>query len=305
MSQANLTLKLSALVVSFNAPAILERCLVSLEQQTLGEGVEVLVVRDWDAHQDERQMLQHRFRNVKWIEALQSCTVPKMRRLGIAQSRGEVIALLEDDCVVPENWCDAVLTAHQSPYVAIGGAVEPGNYTKGLDWGIYFCEYVRFMQPFEGDVRALPGNNVSYKRAALLELLQDRADEEGFYEVFVNWALQQAGQPLKADPALVVHNVNSWKFSNIFNVPFHHGRGFAGMRLAGKSWWRRLPFLGLALVLPLIQVGRITKQVLTRKRYVLRLVQALPGIVLFSISWSAGEFVGYLLGSGKSLEYWR
>ena len=160
------------------------------------------------------------------------------------------------------------------------------------------------MQPFEGKVQVLSGNNVSYKRTTLNELLQNHPHNEGFYEVFVHLALQQAGQPLKAVPGLVVHNCNSWNFTNISTVPFHHGRGFAGMRFTNYSL-KRILYLVLTLLLPLVQVSRVIKLVFTRKRYVLHLFKAIPDILIFSISWSLGEFVGYLFGAGKSLERWQ
>lgn len=298
-------INLSVIVVSFNAPTLLETCLAALHQQTFREGVEILVVRDWETHPNHKEKLLASFANVKWIDAPENCTIPKMRRLGLNHSQGEIIALLEDDCVVSEIWCQSVLLAHRSPEIAIGGPIEPGNYFKALDWGVYFCEYVRFMQPFSGSVAALPGNNVSYKRTALEKLLLSYGETDEFYDVFFHQTLQQEGQELKADPALVVHNVNTWKFAHISRVPFHHGRGFAGMRFVKHARWKRGLFLGVALVLPLIQVSRIVREVLSRQRYAFKLAQALPEVMLFSMSWSVGEFVGYLLGPGDSLQQWR
>jgi hypothetical protein len=304
--------KLSVIVVSFNGPARLEGCLTSLERQTLQDSVETLVVGHWDTDHRDREALQHRFPEVRWIHAPQEYNVPQMRGLGMGASRGEIIALLEDDCVAAEDWHDHLLKAHEGPHAAVGGVVEPGDYTRVVDWVAYFCEYVRFMGPVPaGEVLALPGTNVSYKRKALAEVLGHEGASNGqltsgaFYEVLVHLSLRQRGRTLGADPSLVVHNVNSWNLGELLRTRFHHGRGFAGMRLAGQPRWQRLPFLVLALILPFVQVGRIARQVVSRKRHVGRLVQALPAIILVSISWSAGEFAGYLLGPGQSLSQWR
>lgn len=303
--------RLSVIVVSFNGPVLLERCLSSLEHQSYQEGVEVLVVGRSDVGSDDSEELKRRFPRIQWIRAPSGYNVPQMRRLGIARSRGEIIALLEDDCVATETWCAALLKAHQEPHAAIGGAVAPDNYRKALDWAVYFCEYGDFMPPLpKGDARVLPGTNVSYKRTALTRLLgEDGAGDEiapeGFYEVFVHRALQEAGAPLKGDPALVVRNVNSWRPSDALRSRFHHGRGFAAMRVAGRSAWRRLLFLTISIALPFVKVGRVVKEVIARRRYAWRLGHALPWVILFSISWSVGEFVGYLLGPGASLDQWR
>ena len=312
--------ELSVIVISFNSPALLKRCLMSLERQTLQEGVEVLVVRHRGLDETTDEELRHTFPSAWWVCAPREYNVPQMRSLGVERSRGEVIAFLEDDCVATEAWCAALLKAHQSPHAAIGGAVEPGDYAKGLDWAAYFCEYISFTQPLpEGDAWVLPGTNVSYKRAPLSELTSPERSRkasdaenpnqeiapEGFYEAFVHQALRQAGHLLKADSSLTVHNVNTWGLSKALRTRFHHGRGFAAMRVAGRSIGRRLPFVGLAVFLPVVQIGRITRQVVTRKRYQWRLVQAFPWVILLSISWSTGELAGYLLGPGDALERWR
>ncbi|NUN67335.1 glycosyltransferase (plasmid) [Pseudanabaena biceps] len=300
----NISPKLSVIIPSFNSLSVLEQCLTALVPQIQDGQVEVLVIRGLSKQSDEYQILQKQFDQMQWISATEGETVPKMRLLGITHSKGEIIALLEDDCIVCSNWCSSIIKAHQSYDGVIGGAVEPSAYLKSLDWGVYLCEYARFMLPFEGIVQVLSGNNVSYKRTTLNQLMEKNPCNEGFYEVFTHLALQQSGQCLKADSSLIVHNCNSWKFTNISTVPFHHGRGFAGMRFVNQPL-KRILFTGLTLVLPFIQMSRIIKLVLIRKRYVFELIKAAPYILIFFISWTSGEFVGYLFGAGKSLERWQ
>lgn len=305
MNPINSIPKLSVIIVSFNDPMLLKCCLTSLIQQISSDKIEILVIRDWHTHPDESESLQDQFNHLVWVNASQGATVPQMRYIGILYTRGELVALLEDDCVVSPNWCSTVISVHESPYTAIGGAIEPGAYKKGLDWGVYFCEYARFMQPFQGEVQVLPGNNVSYKRAALEPFLQDKSATAGFYDVFIHQSFQQSGQTLRAEPNLAVKNVNAWTLSHLFNVPFHHGRGFAGMRFADQPAWKRWLFAVIAPLLPLLQLIRIARHVFTRQRYRLRLIRTLPEIFMFSTSWAIGEWIGYVLGPGKSLEQWR
>ena len=312
MSGQSLTPELSVIVVSFNGPDLLRGCLASLERQTLQEGVETYVVGSWDVSKDEHDNLKERFPSVRWIDAPQSYNVPQLRKLGIGASQGRIVALIEDDCLASATWCASILESHQGSDAAIGGVVEPGKYTSMMDWAAYFCEFSAFMVPGPKDsAGALPGANVSYKRTALTEVLDqhqlhgDNPVLEGFYEAFFHRALWQAGHSLKLEPALVVQNVKPWKVSKLLAVRYHHGRGFGGMRTAGRPMVGRLPYVGLAMLLPVVQVSRITKQVIAKNRYLGRLVLAFPWVILLSVSWSLGEFVGYLLGPGKSLERWR
>jgi glycosyltransferase involved in cell wall biosynthesis len=302
--------RLSVIVISFSAPPLLERCLLSLQRQTMKEGVEILVVTRPATDDLDTKWLRDMFSWAKWIEAPRGANVPQMRSVGLAESQGEIVALLEDDCLTPETWCADLLQAHDDPAVAIGGGIEPGGYRRGLDWAAYFCEYGKFIHPMpDGPTAVLPGTNVSYKRAALLQLLAAENHgpntEAGFHEAFVHQRMIHQGQTLKADARLMIYNVNSRPITEIVPNRFHHGRGFGAMRVEGKTLWQRLPYLGIAVCLPPVQVWRILRVVLARKRHQRQALQALPWIGLLCLSWSAGEFMGYAFGPGNSLRQWR
>lgn len=305
MMKQNTELKLSAIVISINSPGVLKRCIAALKNQTAQDELEIIIVRNQDKVNDEYTSIKSGFNGINWVTAPASCTVPQMRCMGISESHGEIVALLEDDCIVDDNWKSAVLTAHKQDFIAIGGAVEPGNYSKHLDWAVYFCEYIRFMLPLpHNNVDALAGNNVSYKRIPLLEITGDLSDS-GFYDVFIHWQIKKAGQTLKTDSSVIVYNINSWSWRHVLNVPFNHGRGFAAMRVEQKKNWQKIFYAVIALLLPLIQICRIFVHLVNRRRYLLKFFQALPWITMFSISWSAGELVGYLSGPGHSLQQWH
>lgn len=295
---------LSVVVAAFNRPEILARCLAALAPQAVPGAVEVLVAGRADDQAAAAAVA--RVPGCRWLPSPPGSTIPALRAAGIAAARGEVVALLEDDCVVPAGWCDAIVAAHAAaPAVtAIGGAIEPDAYPTGLDWGVYFCEYVRFMAPFHGPVAALPGNNASYKRQRLLAAWAPTDAEPGFYDVFVHWRLQQAGEALLADARLAVVNVNRWGGRNVTAVPYHHGRAFAGMRARGRPPWLRPLWAMVALALPLLQTARHLREVLRRGRRVGRFLGALPWVLAFTASWGAGEFVGALAGPGDSASRW-
>lgn len=302
---------LSVVVVASNGARTLQGCLESLRPRGAGDQTEIIVISRLRAQSPERQQLEAQFPESRWVEVSADATVPRMRLEGLRESRAEVVALLEDDCVAAPDWCASVMRAHRGSEAAVGGVVDPSAYTAALDWALYLSEYVRFMRPVSRAASAvLPGTNVSYKRAALRDILAgvDTAGDgaaPGFYEVFVHSRLLQAGYALKIDPDVVVTNVNSWRAAGALRSRFHHGRGFAAMRVDRSSAVRRVYFLAVAVLLPAVQVARIAKQLLARRRHLDKLILALPWLILLSMSWSAGEFLGYLLGPGDSLRRWR
>lgn len=314
--------KLSILIISFNRPLILESCLESIDGQltrlpngkwvlnATGHRVEVLIIRrDYNdpnglVPRDEVEA-RVRFPFFRWLEAPAYATIPQMRALGVENSHGEIVALIEDDCVASEQWAEHLLQAHAAGYNAVGGPVLPKRFKNGLDWAIFFCDYARFMPPFEGVVHSLPGNNFSYKRNTLDAVNEDEEEVAEIYEVFVNAELEKRGEKLFAAPSSPVMNVNSWDLSFATSVPFHHGRGYASMRFAKNAYLRRLAYSAAAMLLPGLQTLRICRQVLHRKGYAIPLLAALPSIVLYWTCWSVGECMGYLLGPGDSLQHWR
>ena len=297
---------LSIVVVSFGRTLdALERCLRAVNAQRVARDAEIIVVRKWHVEAGEDAgNLASKFRHVRWLNATDG-TIPHMRRLGVAESSGQVVALVEDDCVVDVDWGGSIMRAHAGPHVAVGGAVEPGAYRSALDWAVYFCDYSRFMLPFAGGEESLlPGSNVSYKRRVVPELLAI-TEQEGLQETFVHRAWHETGKPMFADPRIVVRNEHRWTVADVSSVPFHHGRAFGGRRAHTWGLEQKMLFALSTAALPLVQVARILLRVARRRRAIVPLVRALPWIGLFNVSWAAGECVGYAMGAGDSLRRWR
>src|SRR3989304_1544144 len=81
-----------------------------------------------------------------------------------------------------------------------------------LDWATFFCEYSAFIQPVPfSPVRELPGNNVSYKRNKIQDVLNDAIDK-GVWEGFIHQKLIERGYELFSIPSLVVFHKKSFSF---------------------------------------------------------------------------------------------
>ena len=299
--------KFSIIVVCLNSADVRERCLQALVAQVESDIAEIIAVGHWDS--DETRFKPDRepsppnrpFPSVRALTAPAEYTVPQMRAQAIQESRGEIVILLEDDCVVPQGWMAQLQKAHSEGYKIVGGAIAAGNYRRLLDWAVYFCEYARFMPQFSGIQNALPGNHVSYERTVLPSLKPG----DGFYEVFYHDQWRSTGGELFADPKLYVTNVNHWSSRHITTSPFHHGRAFAGMRSAGFPFWRKVIYAVLSFALPLVKAYRLAVVVFSRRRYTIQFLMSLPWSMLFLVSWSLGELTGYASGPGRSAQQWR
>jgi len=289
-------MKLSIIVVSFNPPETLARCLEALLSQADAQ-TEILVVRHGlDAS------IKQRFPQARWIDTPENLNIPQMRTLGIRSSQSDYVSLLEDDCLVSDSWLSVQMESSQSGAVAVGGPIEPGDFRGGLNWAVFYCDYGRFTSPFSGEVDALPGNNTTYWRQAIAGFLDD---PNGFYEVFVNQQLQAKGQTLTANSRLAVRNMHQWVAADAISVPLHHGRGFAALRVARRPLPMRLIYALASVIIPPLQTIRTIQRVRAKGRSDSHLLSALPWIVLYYSCWAFGEFLGYLFGAGSSAAKWQ
>ncbi len=95
-----------------------------------------------------------------------------VRHAGAVAARAPVVAFVEDHVYAEPAWAEALLDTYDThrDAVAVGYAFANAR-DGGRPDGTLFAEYGRWIVPAAGGRwSALPGNNVSYRRDALLEL---------------------------------------------------------------------------------------------------------------------------------------
>ncbi len=294
-------IRVSVVIAASNSVDLLDHCLASFQLCKPGDDMEVIVVCNYD--DGVKDLLAQKYPNAKVVVQPSQTTVPELRSVGISLAKGEIIALTEDNCVIGPDWLSEIRRAHELPYEVIGGAVENRSDHRRLDWAVYFYEYGKYMLPEEAGVtRSLAGNNVSYKRGLLREV--EGEIRHGLFEAFLHRTLQQRGHPLYFTPSAVVYHNKHYQFHQAFLQCYHHGRAYAGMRVAGQSFLRRMLLIGGSAVLPALLPGRIAFAVFRKGRRVKEFWLSLPHLVVLMTSWAFGEFLGYLVGPGASAGKW-
>jgi hypothetical protein len=288
--------ELSVIVASVNGWHVLEPTLEALDAQPERDRMEVIVVETLGG--DVRRRLRERWPNVVLIDSPRQ-SIPALRYRGVCRARGKLVAILEDHGRVAPNWAATVLSAHQGPWAAVGGAVENGK--DGLtNWAVYFCEYAPYMNPVaEGQTHDLPGNNIAYKRPHLLR--HARVLEQGKWESWINDRLRADGVPIASTGGMVVNHIKPFRLGNFVIQRFHFGRSFAGMRRVDQSTAKRFVYAAGTMILPALLMARVTRTVLRKRRHTARFLLASPLVALFVTVGACGEMIGYLFGAGASL----
>ena len=244
------------------------------------------------------EIIKNDFPGVTLIAANPAKLIPELWGIGISESTGDYVALTTSHFVVSESWVSEIFKAHEQSHSGIGGAIENAEHAGAVSWAVYFCRYSPYMLPFaEVEVEDFAADNASYKRRDL-DRVKD-AMSNGFWETFVHKEMRRAGMSLLKSPEITVYHQRSFSFIAFMNQRFWHGRQFGETRAADMSVVRRLAFVLLSPLIPFIYLFRITRRVLSKKRNTARFLVSFPILVLFLLSWSIGEFSGYLWSSEK------
>jgi glycosyltransferase involved in cell wall biosynthesis len=282
---------------------MIEECLASLTAQR-GDVDAEIVVADTTGIEALRAY-EKQFGWVKVLPFKERRTIPQLRAAALAESRGEIVAVIEDHCLADEHWFEEIAKAHRDHpnCIAVGGAVENGRRKRLIDWAVFFCEYTPYMRPLPtGLVDAIPGNNASYKRRAFegTDDLQ-QALTRGFWETTLHPRLRERGERFLRQPSVVVYHNKHFGAQYALSQRYHYSRYYAGMLFGGARWPKRAVRAAASLALPPLLMARIGTGVLRKRRHLKELALATPYLAVLAGSWGLGEAVGCLLGPGRSL----
>jgi glycosyltransferase involved in cell wall biosynthesis len=289
----------SVVVASLVGPPFIDDCLASLESEALTCSAEVVVVACGTSAYAQR--LRDKFPWVTVVHVPERRSVPALRRIGIEKASGEVVAIIEEHCVAAAGWLGAAVAAHKAgSYAAVGGPVMDDGYRRIRDWVVYLCEYNGSLPPApDGETSSLNGANIAYRRSVLID--HAACLDGGYWEASLHPVLHAEGLRFRSVPNMLVHHRGPFDFGYYLRQRFWFSRAFAGARRHALSLAHRIIYLVAAPVLPVVLLARIGWRVWEKKRYVRHFVGAVPLMIPALAVFVAGEWVGYVAGSGDAL----
>ncbi|MEP7199453.1 MAG: hypothetical protein ABI874_06520 [Chloroflexota bacterium] len=283
---------LSIIIAASDASHAIADCLRALEPQVAARDVELCVVASDAA---DARIVREQFPRVTLIASEPSRLIPELWGLGVARAQGRIIALTVATCVPDAQWVAEILRAHGEYHTAIGGAIENAPGGSLVDWAVYFVRYTPYMQPLTVGPLEVPGDNGTYKRAAIADQMEWIA-QHGFWEREVNERLRAQMRSLWGDPRIVVYCQKPFTFGGFTRQRFAHGVIFGRMRAAKLTRRQRLIRIATAPAIPLVFLARITRNVFRKKRNRAQFIISLPLTIWFLLCWATGEFVGLVRG---------
>ena len=173
--------RLSIIIVTYNARADVERCLESLVRDAPAVDHEIVVV-DNASTDDTPRAVRARWPGVRVIDAGGNLGFSRANNLGIRQSFGELVLLLNGDTIVPAGAIDALVAAlDRRPDVAVvGPRLVDGQGRAELSFGTMISPWAELRQKLRarGNVERLTSREREADWVSGACLLVRRADAE-------------------------------------------------------------------------------------------------------------------------------
>jgi len=291
---------ISIVIASAAGGDFLFHCLNSLVDQYKKNGAEIIVV---DRRGEEMvEKIQSDFPNIRLVPTSPEdrLSVPELRCLGIQQSRAEVVAVIEEHCIAAPDWIQSILTEIQPGDAAVGGPVVDSKYQRIQDWVVYFSEYHNYLPPWQAGPRyLLNGVNIAYNRELLVKHLDLLS--QGYWEVVLHPALSGDGV-FRAIPGMKVYHRGPFEYRYYLEQRYLLSRVWGGTQRQNVNPIKRLGYLILAPIIPLLLLIRMANRVMKSKNYLSKFIFSLPLLVPVVIAYTVGEWTGYLVGKGDALQ---
>lgn len=290
--------QVSVVIASIVGAPFIDDCLASVFAQKNAPEFEVIVV---DCRGPENvSRLSKRFPEARFIQLQKRETVPQLRRIGVEQARGQIVAVIEEHCLAAENWLAALSAAFTSDYVVVGGPVDFRQDSRLRDWITYFVEYNSYLPPWaDGDTLNVGSANAAYRRETLLSNLPVLND--GYWEATLHPKLLAGGRKFRSVPSMIVYHRGPFDYLYYLRQRYLFSRAFSGARRPTISAAQRTFYLLAAPAIPFLLLSRIASRVFARKCYPNKFLLSLPLLIPAMTSYVAGEWMGYAFGPGHAL----
>ena len=292
----------SIIIPSYNSETTILKCLDALSLQEFNEAYEIIVV---DSSSDTTpDLIRQHYPQVKLIHFTQRTDAGTARNIGIQQAYGEILCLIDSDCLAASDWLQKIAAAHEgNNYAAVGGAVLNANPESLVGWAGYFAEFREFF-PFQLPqvTPHLATCNIAYTRQVFEQYGTFPSDFYPQEDLVFHLNIASRGGSILFDPAIQVAHTNRTAIQDFFKHQFRIGcitsqvlRAFptlAGSRIARS----RLMTLFAAPFLPIVKFFKTFRVAAMSQIYLRSFLPAAPllfiGLLIF---WSSGFVRGAFL----------
>ena len=284
----------SVVVIGICGVGQMARCLDALQEQVGAPAFEPLVV--YDPEIPDVPSLRESYPDVRFVANAGQRSPLELASAAMRCAQGSLILLTEDHCVPRPNWVRVMVEAASQGRAVIGGRVEIARGATSTDWAFYFVDFFRYARPVkEGAASSLTVCNACYRREQVEEIRD--MWRTYFHETAVNRALQARFGALWLEPRSEVTMARHVRLRNAVMERYAFGRLFSCTRIEFVTGWQRICYILLTPALPALLLWRMASKALQSWSLTKAFLGACGPLVLMTLSWSWGEWLGYITGS--------
>lgn len=144
------SIKVSVVIPTFNRAGHILSCLNAFEKQSYNrEFFEVIVVNDGSTDGTEKILKSFKSKTPINFDFISQPNrgVSAARNLGIKHSRGDYIAFTDDDCIVPDDWVERLVSSIESSEYNIAGVGGPLDNVTFSD-NLFISRFIKYLDEF-------------------------------------------------------------------------------------------------------------------------------------------------------------
>jgi glycosyltransferase involved in cell wall biosynthesis len=285
--------EISVVIPSYNQPATVQRCIHSLLEQEFSGTYEIIIADSSDtARQQELATFCEPLERVQLIKLSKQTYPGAARNVGIKAATGEIIALIDSDCVARPNWLTNI-QRHCEPNTILTGVIENGTPDSAYGTCSFLVEFNHFLD-FRGERRpvhaAATCNFACHK--TVFEQVGYFTDDRAFEDMlFCRKFTEQGGAIYRYHDIRIAH-LNKTELAGIKNNQRMLGFYSAKVRKAygmPPHTIFQMPILALALV-PFRYLSIFSRVV--RSKYLWKFLLYKPIMLYLLWHWSKGFRAG-------------
>ncbi len=285
--------EISVIIPSYNHPEKIFQCVQSILRQELKEEFEVIIVDSSNAvNQSRLEDLCRIDSRVRLIKLDQQTFPGAARNIGIEESTGNIIALIDADCLANKGWLRNIVE-NSTTNTILTGVIENGTEKNLMGTCSYLVEFNKFLK-FDASKREIDAAatcNFSAQRKVFANaggFSTDRAFEDFLF----CYKFRKSGGIVYQIKDITITHINRTSFNEIVQNQKMLGRYSAIVRkkngMAPKLVFK-FPVLAFALLG--FRYVSIFSRVMGTK-YFFKFLLFSPIIVFLLFWWCIGFFIG-------------
>jgi len=300
MTPARDSCELTVIVGSVDAGTRLSECLEALQSACAGIDAEILVVDD--SAESSLDLVRKRFSSARFLSMPSGTLVPALWGRGLREARGRIVAFTIAQCRVGAGWARTLIEGIRAGAAGVGGPIDVRPGTSATGRATFYLRYSAWLNPSDGTVREIAGDNAAYDHAALRAVRTDAA--EAFWEVEAHARFRELGRTLMMHPGATAWFTDDTGLAAMAARRFAHGRHSGAFRVRDgiRTRWQMVL---ASPVVPFVLLARVARRVIRGRGHVVSFLTSLGAFLVLAFAWAAGEAIGAFLAEGQMREALR